>query len=211
MSGFNENLPNTGNKPPRAATSIGEDVIAAGASVGVDVEKLRNKYLSQKLVSNLAASGGEDEIKLKQQLQDAQRMREMEARANGVVVEPNKEEVEKNEAGKKRLDNIIVCARCSGQGLVRQTYNFQIRESNCEECEGEGILYKGENGVLLKPSQAPQVSAEAYNVEGIEKMARELAESCGVTNQQESNMHSRIAMAESASQMNNDDEPPPIM
>lgn len=157
MSGFNENLPNTGNSAaPRAASSIGEDVIAAGASVGVDVEKLRNKYLSQKLVNNLTVGGSEDEIKLKQQLQDAQRMRNLEARSNGEI--PEADEFPEKIETKKRLDNLIICSRCGGQGIVKQNYNFQIRESNCVECEGEGILYKGLNGVLLKPSEGESLS-----------------------------------------------------
>jgi len=62
-------------------SSMSEDVRVAGESVGIDVDKLRKKYLTQKLTANLAAGGSEDQLKVKQQLDDAARMRAMESEA----------------------------------------------------------------------------------------------------------------------------------
>ena len=72
MSGFSQPMP----------SSISDDVREAGASIGIDVDKLRKKYLTTKLTANLAAGGSEDQLKVKQQLEDAARMRALEANAD---------------------------------------------------------------------------------------------------------------------------------
>ncbi len=38
------------------------------------------------------------------------------------------------------LDRLRVCKACHGYGLVKTVYNHQVKEANCEECEGEGIV-----------------------------------------------------------------------
>ena len=67
------------NMPP---SSISDEVKAAGARIGIDVDKLRKKYLTAKLTANLASGSGEDQVKVKQQLEDAARMRRLEAGGN---------------------------------------------------------------------------------------------------------------------------------
>ena len=154
---------------------LSEEVKNAGLSVGVDVEKLRQKYLSAKLVSSLE-SQTDDSVKIKQQIEDAQRMRELEAGARG---EPS-ENPKLPDVSSRRLDNIVICPRCAGQGLVKQSYNFQIRESNCEECEAEGILYKDEKGMLRKASEVPKAdvrstSSKVMTDKEAEEVSRTLA------------------------------------
>ena len=106
MSGFN-------GDSGSGITSISEEVKAAGMSVGVDVEKLRAKYLSAKLVSNLETQSAEDSLKIKQQLEDAKRMRELESKATGSKsIDSTKVSSSSNALG---LDNVVICARCGGQ------------------------------------------------------------------------------------------------
>eukprot|EP00578_Thalassiosira_sp_NH16_P027120 CAMPEP_0181082744 /NCGR_PEP_ID=MMETSP1071-20121207/3785_1 /TAXON_ID=35127 /ORGANISM="Thalassiosira sp., Strain NH16" /LENGTH=111 /DNA_ID=CAMNT_0023164351 /DNA_START=46 /DNA_END=379 /DNA_ORIENTATION=+ len=45
---------------------------------------------------------------------------------------------------------IRICKQCHGYGLVKETYNFQVKEVNCGECEGEGIV-----GIENKENYAP--------------------------------------------------------
>jgi len=40
------------------------------------------------------------------------------------------------------LDNLIICMDCNGSGLKKMSYNYQVREINCDLCEGEGLLAK---------------------------------------------------------------------
>lgn len=47
----------------------------------------------------------------------------------------------RQEETKQRLDQIVICSRCSGQGIVKVHYNFQVKDVNCDECEAEGEIY----------------------------------------------------------------------
>mmetsp|Transcript_18581 Transcript_18581/g.33492 ORF Transcript_18581/g.33492 Transcript_18581/m.33492 type:complete len:119 (-) Transcript_18581:286-642(-) len=38
------------------------------------------------------------------------------------------------------LDRFRICFICHGYGLVKESYNHQVKEVNCGECEGEGIV-----------------------------------------------------------------------
>ena len=38
------------------------------------------------------------------------------------------------------VDDIVACKRCHGSGLMRITYNHQVRDVNCEDCEAQGLL-----------------------------------------------------------------------
>jgi len=42
------------------------------------------------------------------------------------------------------LSKYSICSTCNGLGLVKKDYNHMILESNCDDCEGEGILLKKE-------------------------------------------------------------------
>mmetsp|Transcript_19926 Transcript_19926/g.41630 ORF Transcript_19926/g.41630 Transcript_19926/m.41630 type:complete len:200 (-) Transcript_19926:52-651(-) len=169
-------------------SSISEQVRAAGASVGIDVDKLRAKYLTTKFTANLAAGGSEDQLKVKQQLEDAARMRALEENTDGNSSSSVTQNDKMKEETKKRLDLLVICSRCNGQGIVKESYNFQVKDKNCDECEAEGILYKDpETGQLLKKSQATRLietwispNVKPADKDELENKARELAESCGL-------------------------------
>ena len=38
------------------------------------------------------------------------------------------------------LDNIIICKRCHGLGLIKEHYNHQVKDVNCNECDGDGVI-----------------------------------------------------------------------
>lgn len=38
------------------------------------------------------------------------------------------------------LDQLQICKLCKGCGLRKELYNHQVKEVNCEKCEGEGIV-----------------------------------------------------------------------
>ena len=140
---------------------LSQEVLDAGATIGIDVSAIRQKYTTQKIVSNLGSS--DDAIKTKAMVEDAERLRKMEAMQDGTYVEPTTVS-----SSSKRLDRIVVCQRCLGQGMVKTEYNFQIRESNCEECDAEGVLWKTDTGELVKKWLIPEsekVAAEPMSAE----------------------------------------------
>jgi hypothetical protein len=38
------------------------------------------------------------------------------------------------------LDNMLICKRCHGYGLIKEYYNHQVKEINCNECNGEAVI-----------------------------------------------------------------------
>lgn len=40
------------------------------------------------------------------------------------------------------LDNLKICRRCQGLGLITEVYNFVKKDVNCPECDGEGLKEK---------------------------------------------------------------------
>lgn len=42
----------------------------------------------------------------------------------------------------RKLDSMRICNICNGLGLCQITYSHQIREVNCDNCDGEGTLEK---------------------------------------------------------------------
>jgi len=56
------------------------------------------------------------------------------------------------------LDDLVMCNRCNGLGLMKQTYNNQIRDINCTNCEAEGILWRHPDGTLKYLSQRPKTT-----------------------------------------------------
>jgi len=127
-----------------SSAPLPQEVLDAGESIGIDVRAIRQKYATQKIVSNLGTD--EDAIKTKAMIEDAERMRQLEAMSEGKPVEI----AQKTSSQSKRLDRLVVCQRCLGQGLVKTEYNYQIRETNCDECDAEGILFKSDDGRLVK-------------------------------------------------------------
>ena len=38
------------------------------------------------------------------------------------------------------LNNLIICKRCHGLGLIKEHYNHQVKDVNCNECGGDGTI-----------------------------------------------------------------------
>ena len=172
-------------------------VIQAGASVGVDVDGLRKKYLKAKLaqVTHEIKGETEEELANRSKRDDADRMRELEARGADLYTSRSGGVAGGGEGGatsvdaklkaaahaSTRLDRLKMCPRCGGQGLHKVHYNYQVKDVNCETCEGQGLLYRDDRGQMVKQSEAPQPEPKAYVVEGIAEAARELAQNCGIS------------------------------
>ena len=45
----------------------------------------------------------------------------------------------------EQLDKYKLCKTCNGQGIVKVTYNHQVKESNCPECMGEQFIFTEKN------------------------------------------------------------------
>ena len=41
----------------------------------------------------------------------------------------------------RRLDQMKICKTCQGLGTVKETYNFQVREKNCPDCDGDSLVW----------------------------------------------------------------------
>lgn len=39
-----------------------------------------------------------------------------------------------------KLDNLVVCKRCNGLGIIKEHYNHQVKDVNCDECNGDGLI-----------------------------------------------------------------------
>ena len=181
--------------PPNASLPLSDDVLAHGLQIGVDVAALRNKYMISKLTDALA-NGSEDQVKVAGMLSDAKRMRDLEARggpnatplidSTSLTSDSSSSssaaadaDADKTAAAQQRLDRLVVCHMCHGQGLRKVHYNYQVRDQNCDSCSGEGLMYKSDTGKLINLSDAPKVD-RTYGVSAeMEQKARELAETCG--------------------------------
>ena len=184
------------------------ELVSHGNSIGIDVEKLRNKYINVKLNLNSTVTD-EQSLKAKQQIDDAQRLRELEEHyenkangvngvngangTNGVVDEAqaaHEEERRKLVEASQRLDRLVLCSRCAGQGMYKHHYNFQVKDVNCEVCDSEGLLYKSDDGTLVHKKYAPVIQQNRQNQQNqhnsasgrmTDDIAMELARNCGVS------------------------------
>ena len=41
----------------------------------------------------------------------------------------------------KRLDMYRICRNCQGKGTIKSIYNHMVLEKECEECQGESIVF----------------------------------------------------------------------
>ncbi len=85
---------------------------AVGKTAGVDFIGLRNKY---------SGMSGMKPTKAKKQEID-----EIKAKANAEAHE--------------RLDKFKICKTCNGLGYIKEIYNHQVREKNCDDCDGESLV-----------------------------------------------------------------------
>lgn len=44
---------------------------------------------------------------------------------------------------RSKIDDYLICQCCQGTGIVKQIENFIIRDAECTQCKGEGLIYIG--------------------------------------------------------------------
>jgi DnaJ-class molecular chaperone len=107
------------------------------ATAGVDLLALRDKYSSTRYRNT---SSIPDE-------------------ARDATVDISEEERVAMVAAHGRLDDYKICQTCQGQGFIKETYNFQVRDKNCPDCDGESIIMKShvaaEEAKLLAELRVP--------------------------------------------------------
>lgn len=67
--------------------------------------------------------------------------------------------------------------------MYKQHYNYTVKDVNCDECEGEGLLYRDDSGQLVVKSKAPEagIGGDEKKYGGMtDDIAMELAKNCGV-------------------------------
>ena len=80
------------------------------------------------------------------------------------------DEAAKTAAALDRLDQVRVCHMCHGTGIRKYVYNFQQRESNCDECDGEGLKKRG-GGSTIDPLPPKEGGVDANSEDSGEAVA----------------------------------------
>jgi len=63
-------------------------------------------------------------------------------------VEQHSSKPEEVQSFTNKFDGLQICEVCKGCGLRKELYNHQVKEVNCEKCEGEGIVPNEKMGVI---------------------------------------------------------------
>jgi len=80
---------------------------------GVDFHQLKSKYINLQTNSSKNAA---DETKIS-------------------------EPATTTDSDMQRLDNYKICKVCLGKGTVKRIYNHMVLERDCDECDGNSIVY----------------------------------------------------------------------
>ena len=43
-----------------------------------------------------------------------------------------------------RLADIVMCAQCQANGTLKKQYGFRVMDEVCDQCDGEGVIRKGQ-------------------------------------------------------------------
>ena len=92
-------------------------------SCGLDVDKLYEKYANSSNNTNTSSSSNE-----------------RNARNTTPIYNPR--DNSGDEDALARIDHLVICNSCNGQGIRKQVYNYQVRDVDCDVCGAEGILWK---------------------------------------------------------------------
>ena len=60
----------------------------------------------------------------------------------GTAPEEDSEKAKAAAEAFRKLDKYSACHECGGTGLKQSVYNFIKIESNCDQCDGDGLLVK---------------------------------------------------------------------
>ena len=111
---------------------VDPSLVAAGHQCGVDVEAIVNKYSS-------TGRGGVQPQQHTGQNCCPTSYDQAQGGGHSSTSHPTNTNTNTN-TNTDRLDRFRICKECRGYGLVKETYNFQVKDVNCEECDGEGIV-----------------------------------------------------------------------
>lgn len=89
-------------------------VQAAGNQCGVNVEALYKKYSRKSVAGQSSASASDGNANM----------------LSAIRTNRNTD----------KLDRMRICKRCHGYGLMKEYYNHQVKEVNCIECDGDGVI-----------------------------------------------------------------------
>lgn len=111
---------------------IDQQLQTAGSEFGIDVEALIKKYSGN--VSRVPSSNMSH--RKENILKQVTKTSSLETALNVTHGE------KKKSTDSSVLDRIHICQRCHGYGFVKEIYNHQVHEVNCEVCDGAGIVEK---------------------------------------------------------------------
>jgi len=115
---------------------------------GVDIEALHKKY--SKMAKQRDANLMESNPELLAGKSDAM-LRRMEASRTKVAMgvpagkndkKPENAEEALNNTPMPKIDNLLICNACAGQGMRKIKYMYQVQTRNCDECDGSGLIEK---------------------------------------------------------------------
>jgi hypothetical protein len=52
-----------------------------------------------------------------------------------------------------KLDNMQICSSCRGLGIKKVEYNFYVRDSTCNNCDGEGTVTLNINDTVIQKQE----------------------------------------------------------
>ena len=81
----------------------------------------------------------------------------------GTAPEEDSEKAKAAAEAFRKLDKYSACHECGGTGLKKSVYNFIKIESNCDQCDGDGLLVKAVKEI---GAQAEEFDAAKEAVEG---------------------------------------------
>lgn len=94
-------------------------------AAGVDFDHLKNKY--KILQTKIEAENSSNNVNVA-------------TRETKKTLSESVESISNNDM--QRLDNYRICKTCLGKGTVKRIYNHMVLERDCDECDGNSIVYK---------------------------------------------------------------------
>lgn len=96
------------------------------------------------MIDDISKSAGVDFNYLKSKYKSLQTQIDAENSSNNVTARETKlseSAVPVSNNDMQRLDNYRICKTCLGKGTVKRIYNHMVLERDCEECDGNSIVY----------------------------------------------------------------------
>jgi hypothetical protein len=111
---------------------------------GVDLEAIREKYTKMARERDERLIGTNPELMKNEKL-----LKQVQAAKDKSKLSVPKGASDANQATTKALnapmpkvDNLLICNACQGIGIRKISYMYQVRDTNCDECDGSGLIEK---------------------------------------------------------------------